>query len=178
MEGVARRIAGLDLSVKRIGYADPDGGLHSITARAGASDPARRLHELRRGVERLLQIYPPFPDVVVIENYSLGSPGRLSLIRLGEIGGVIRTRLFELGIPYVEIRPSSLKLFATTAGGRDIDKAVMVAAAKNLGARPRNDDEADAFHARQVGIRYYAGEATWADHERQALEKVEGLWPC
>ncbi len=169
METVTPRIAGLDPSTKRIGYADPEGGLHSITPRAGASDPARRLHELKRGVQRLLTIYPPLPDVVVIENYSLGSPGRLSLIRLGEIGGVLRTLLFELDVPYVEIRPSSLKKIATTDGGAA--KIDMIARAKELGYRPRNDDEADAALARHAGFRAFHGDTF------EGIEGIDGEWP-
>lgn len=144
-------IAGLDLSTKRVGMATHSGELVSITAHAGAADPYRRLHELGREIERAFRLRPPMPDLVVIEDYSLGSPGRISLIRLGEVGGVVRTRLFELGVDCRFVPPASLKKFATGHG--NADKTRMVDRAIELGARGSvNDDEADAFHLRRMGL--------------------------
>lgn len=146
-------IAGLDASTKRIGYAAPDGHLWSVSAKAGPKDPARRLHELERALERLISLYPPKPELVIIEGYALGGPGRLSLVRLGELGGVIRLRLFELGIPYLEIPPTVLKRYATGNGAAK--KPAMIDAALELGATATatalNDDEADAFLLRHLG---------------------------
>ena len=142
-------IAGLDLSTKRIGYADPSGATHSISTQAGPKEPARRLHGLVWGLERLLRAVDQEPRLVVVEGYGLGSPGRLSLVRLGELGGAVRLRLFELDIPYVEISPSSLKKYATGSGAAK--KPAMIAAAAELGAPGLNDDEADAFLLRHLG---------------------------
>lgn len=166
------RIAGLDLSTSRIGYAAPDGDLFSISATAGASDPARRLHELLRELERLLRLFPPRPDLVAVEGYSLASPGRLALVRLGEIGGVVRLRLFELDVPYVEIPPSSLKRFATGHG--NADKYRMQARAIELGARGSvNDDEADAFHLRRMArIAHGIESTTMLPHEADAIANL------
>lgn len=167
----AVRIAGLDLSTSRIGYAAPDGDLFSIVAKAGAADPARRLHELLRDLERLLRLFPPRPDLVALEGYSLASPGRISLVRLGEIGGVVRLRLFELDVPYVEIPPSSLKRHATGAG--NADKYRMVSRAIELGARGSvNDDEADAFHLRRMARQAHGLEFAEYDHERDAIANL------
>lgn len=154
-------IAGLDPSTKRIGYAAPDGRLWSISARAGAKDRARRLHELRRQLERLISLYPPAPELVMIEGYALNTPGRLGLVRQAELGGVVRLALFELGIPFFEIEPSRLKLYATGSGGAD--KPRMIEAALELGAATTatalNDDEADAFLLRHLGRMAYGLEA-------------------
>lgn len=150
-------IAGIDPSTKRIGYAAPDGRLWSISARAGSKDRARRLHELRRQLERLILIYPPRPELAMIEGYALNTPGRLGLTRQAEIGGVIRLALFELEIPFFEIEPTRLKLYATGNGGAS--KEAMVEAALELGARSSatalNEDEADAFHLRHLGRMAY-----------------------
>ena len=171
------RIAGLDVSTSRIGYAAPDGRLFSITARAGASDPARRLYELIRDFETTLYRYPPRPDLVVIEGYSLASPGRLALIRLGEIGGVVRLRLFEREISYVEVPPSSLKRFAVGAG--NATKEPMLRRAIELGARlhgSTNDDEADAFHLRRMGRAAHGLEGPLVDHEIDAIANAGVVW--
>lgn len=142
-------IAGIDSSTKRIGYAGPDGRLWSISARAGSKDRARRLHELGRQLERAILLYPPRPAIAIIEGYALNTPGRLGLTRQAEIGGVIRRLLFELGIPFLEIEPSRLKLYAT--GNGNASKEAMIAAAIELDAAPLNDDEADALHLRALG---------------------------
>lgn len=168
------RVAGLDVSTSRIGYADPSGGLHSITARAGAEDKARRLHELKRAVERAVVLYPPRPDLVVIEGYAPNGPNRWSLIRLGEIGGVIRAALFDLDIPFREVPPKSLKLFATGKG--NADKVMMVRAVEALDVAVMNDDEADAFHARRFGLCSLGMESVEHEHEARAIRDCGVRW--
>lgn len=168
------RIAGLDLSTKRIGYANPDGSVFSVTANAGAEDPARRLHELVERLERLIRVFPPLPDLVVVEGYSLASPGRLALVRLGEVGGVVRSRLFEIGVPYVEVPPSSLKRHAT--GDGNADKAKMLDRALELGARVTNHDEADAWLLRRMGRHAHGLEALTLDHETDAIANAGVAW--
>lgn len=169
------RIVALDLSTKRIGYAAADGSLGSITAHAGAADPYRRLHELARQVEAALTRHG-LPDLAVVEDYALGAPGRISLVRLGEIGGVIRTRLFELTIPLVLISNGTVKMFAT--GDGSAKKPAMIAAARKLGAPPTiNDDEADAFHLRRMALAYHQQLPGWQlpllSFEAAALEVVK-----
>lgn len=170
------RIAGLDLSTKRVGFAGPDpGDLVSISAHAGADDPYRRLHELGREIERAFRLRPPLPDLVVIEDYVLASPGRISLIRLGEIGGIVRTRLFELDVPFVLVKPSSVKRFAT--GNGNADKFRMIDRAIELGARGNvNDDEADAFHLRRMGRAANGLESPLVDHELDAIANAGVSW--
>lgn len=180
-------VGGLDVSTKRIGYAAPRGELVSITARAGADDPVRRLHELWGGILATVHRYPPFPDIMVIEDYSLGMMTRtkstasgthktpmgvLSKIRLGEVGGIARVACFEAGINIVVVNPSTLKRFATGRG--NADKEAMMAAAIRAGARASvNDDEADAFHLRRMGMAAHGllvGPLT--DYEADAISTI------
>lgn len=171
------RVAALDISTKRIGFAGPDGELGSISAQAGAGDPYRRLHELSRTVENCMRAGGAPPDVVAIEDYALGAPGRLSLLRLGEVGGVIRTRLWELDCTLVLISPGTVKLFAT--GDGKAKKPAMIARALELGAGRLNDDEADAYHLRRMVLaRFGLLEALHyplLHRETAALEAVR--WP-
>lgn len=170
-----RHVAGIDPSTKCIGYADPTGVTHRIEPRHGASDNALRLDELETGLGRAIAIHPPRPDLILIEGYSLHSPGRLALIRLGEIGGVIRRMLRANGFEYVEIPPSSLKRFATGRGNATKDQ--MVAAAIRLGARGSvNDDEADAFHLRRMGRVAHGLESHLASHELDAIASCGVMW--
>jgi Holliday junction resolvasome RuvABC endonuclease subunit len=147
---------GLDLSTKRIGLARPDGSTTSITARAGAQDPYRRLHELVTAVVAELRRWPD-AALIVVEGYAIGAvPGRWALVRLGELGGSTRLAAWERGLVTVDVAPAALKHFATGSGRAS--KEAMVAAAVAAGGRPGNHDEADAWHLHDLGRRALAGE--------------------
>lgn len=146
-------IGGLDISTSRTGLATPDGRTHSITPRHGADERGRRLGEIKTGIERAFRLAPPMPDVVLIESYALASKGIQSTITLAEVGGVIRDRLTELDIAYIEITPSRLKRYAT--GNGNADKERMLDAALGAGGHPRNHDEADAWWLWHLGSTGY-----------------------
>lgn len=169
-------VAGVDGATKNLGLARPNGTLVTLNARAGAKDPVRRLAELERLLWRALELHPPRADLVVVEGYGLGTPGRLALVRLGEVGGMIRTTAFRLAAEVVEVPPSSLKRFATGNGAAK--KPAMIARALELGAelsKPDAHDEADAFLLRRLG-RIGAG-ITRAENDHE-LEIVASLsWP-
>ena len=177
-------IVGIDPATKNLGLALGSGKVLTLNARADSKDPVRRLAELERNLETLLRRHPPAPDVIVIEGYALGSPGRLGLVRLGEVGGMARLLGFRLGAGIVEVAPSALKRFAT--GNGSAPKAAMLERAAELGAvfsRPvtgneKTDphDEADAFLCREVGrLGYGLFDRPPKSHE---LEVASGLvWP-
>lgn len=168
------RVEGLDTSTARCGWACHDGSLHSIKPRTGAGEPDRRLFEIRGMFGRLVRLHPPRAELLVLEGYSIGSPNSSTLLKLGEVGGVIRAELFELGIPYVVVPPASVKLFAT--GNGKADKQAMIDAATMLGAEPANDDEADAYHLRRMGRVARGLETSHVDHELRAIANCGVSW--
>jgi crossover junction endodeoxyribonuclease RuvC len=146
---------GLDLSTVATGVARVWGETRTIKPKATSKEPARRLQEIVYRLDAWLAMDKP--DVAVIEGYSPGGPGGpWTMLRLGELGGAIRVRLFEHDIPFVEVAPSSLKHFAT--GNGKASKADMVEAAQYRGAGVANDNEADAWHLRRVALAFYSGE--------------------
>lgn len=175
----AVRVWGLDLSTARVGIADADGAVLSIRAHAKADAPYRRLHELGREIERAIRLRPPWPDMVAVEDYALGAPGQIAKIRLGEVGGVVRTRLWELGVPFVLIPNSSNKRFATGNGNADkqqmIDRAIELGCVAAGGIAP-NDDEADAWHLRRMARAAYGLEGALLAHEIEALSSCRVAW--
>lgn len=180
------RVIGLDVSVRSTGLAMPDGRLHTIKPQAGADDPARRLNQIVAQLDPYLVLAKA--DVAVIEGYSgaFGKGGAHTMLRLAEVGGAVRMRLFEHGVRYVEVAPSTLKKYAVGFGGsskRPVSKDEMVAAAVASGAEPRNPDEADAFWCWAIGRAQFS--ETWEPAFRSAelldvrREVREGLrWPA
>lgn len=140
-------VVGLDLSTRSCGVARHDGRLVTIKPRAGAEDPARRLDEIETGVGHHIH---PRCELAVIEGYGAGSVRGMTIAKLGEVAGVVKLRLFRMGVPFTLVPPSSLKKFATGKG--NASKDLMVAACVAAGGCPSNDDEADAFWLRRYGL--------------------------
>ncbi len=85
-------------------------------------------------------------EFAALEGYSYDSVGRV--FELGEIGGVIKVLLLERGIKYVVVPPVILKKFAT--GTATASKEAMLSACTERGARPADDNQADAFFLAHV----------------------------
>lgn len=140
-------VLGLDLAARASGVALPTG--RTLTLRPSAKlAVAARIHWVEGAVMRIVRLYRP--AVVVIEGYAPNSVGILSTIRLAEVGGAVRARLYEAGVPYIEVHPTRLKRYAT--GNGNAPKERMILAAVVAGATPANHDEADAALLRALGI--------------------------
>lgn len=99
----------------------------------------------------------------VIEGYSMGSAQRGGVDRKGtvhtvihsaELGGVIRLCLYRLRIPYIEIAPAKLKVFAT-GDGRSEKGAMLTGAVRRLGYAGDSDDESDALWLLEMARHHY-----------------------
>lgn len=137
-------VTGLDLSLTATGIATAH-GVHTVTSKLRG--PAR-LVELR---DRIMA-HCLTTDVVAIEGYSMGGQRGSAGVgqALGELGGVVRVALWEAGITYVELSPSSLKKYATGKGNANKETMLLAAAkrAADIGVEITNNNEADAFFLR------------------------------
>lgn len=140
-------VVGLDLSLTSTGIAYADGTTCSITSKQRG---AARLADLRNRIVAEV-VYDGAPNLVAVEGYSYGSVNGGE--RIGELGGVIRVALFDHGIPYVEVSPNSVKLYAAGVGNADKDK-VLSAAVLRAGFEMSND-EADAWWLRAMTLDFY-----------------------
>lgn len=142
------RAVGIDASLRASGFARADGTCQ--TFKPHLTHPAR-LHELvaRIGARLLTER----PDVVVIEGYFSNPKFVHVAIQLAELGGALRVMLLEQTIPFVEIQPAALKMYAT--GNGNANKQQMVDAARTLGAVVDNDNEADAWLLRLIALQRY-----------------------
>lgn len=162
----------LDLSLNSTGWA-------TSPSTYGTLDPAER-----RGPERLSWIrdqileleHDHHTDLIVIEGYAYGRPNQAH--QVGELGGVIRTALYDAGIPYLEVTPATVKQYATGKGNAS-KNLMLVAAGRRLGYPGESNDEADALWL-HAAVSELAG-TPWVDvpqTHRAALAKLtlpEGL---
>lgn len=141
-----RRVAGVDASLTKTGVARTDGTLCTIKLRSNLKG-YERLFPMARAIDA--ELAGPL-ELVVLEGYSMHAPGALALIRAAELGGLLRSRLSTHGMPFVDVPPSTLKKYATGKG--NAKKEAMLAYALEAGAHATNDDEADAYWLRQIGL--------------------------
>lgn len=141
---IAAQVVGADLSIAKTGLALPDRTLITVVPASGVKG-YDRLRPMAQAVLGRCH----HADLVVIEGYDPHPRGALALIRAAELGGIVRAGLNELAVPWLEVPPSVLKKRATGKG--NAGKPEVVKAAELDGARPSNDDEADAYWLRQIG---------------------------
>jgi Holliday junction resolvasome RuvABC endonuclease subunit len=160
------KIVGLDLSLTSTGVC-VDGVTWSMKPKTRGPE---RLRALRDYVKEQCQ----GAAMAIIEGYSFGSRGRATF-SIGELGGVIRLMLFEEGIPYLEMSPSSLKKFATGKGNGD-KTLIVQAAAVRAGRIFSDSDQADAWWLWQVGLALYDADNPKAVKlPKTNLEVLKGL---
>jgi len=81
---------------------------------------------------------------VVLEDYPYGMQSS-SVTKLAELGGVVRNKLYNVGLPWVAVSNTSTKLYAT-GNARGVKKRQMVDAARDrLRYAGASHDEADAL---------------------------------
>jgi len=144
-----RLVVGLDLSTTRTGIATPAKGNKT---RTDSIRPPTKAKRSMRHIWIATQIVAQIPHacpLIVIEGHSFGS-NKANQSALHECAGVVKAQLHKQRKRYVTIAPKTLKKYAT--GDGNADKAEMVAAATAHGGTPANDDEADAYWLRQIGL--------------------------
>lgn len=101
-------------------------------------------------LERVKEIGPVYG---AMEGYAYEKTGRV--FQLGEVGGVVRLLFHDLKVPLLTIPPTVLKKFATQRGAAK--KEQMIAAAIKDGARPLDDNQADAYFLALISEGYVTG---------------------
>lgn len=130
------KVLALDLSLTSTGVAH-GGGTSRITPKCRGVE---RLAEIRDAVKDLTLSISP--DVVAIEGYAYARANQAH--QMGELGGVIRLLLYDMGIKYREVPPASLKKWATGRGNADKETMLETAIRKH-GFQGHGNDEADAW---------------------------------
>lgn len=131
------RVLALDVSLTCSGWA-------SRLDCYGTIEPGRL-----RGAERLAHLADWTAEngrrahLAAIEQYAFSSR-TAHAHALGEAGGVVRLELHRAGVPFVEVAPALVKLYAAGKGNAS-KEAVLVSAVRRLGYEGENNNEADAL---------------------------------
>lgn len=133
-------LVGLDLSLTATGAAAISRGMLETTTFTSKQRGAQRLHDLRARLRAFLLTHQPV--AVAVEGYSFNSKNSRAH-STGEWGGVARITLFDMGIPFIEVPPASLKTFATGSHMAKKPEVVMNLL-KRWGLEVPGEDEADA----------------------------------
>lgn len=162
-------IVGLDLSLSATGAAAITSGMLETTTLTSKLRGAHRLHELRTRLRGFLLTHQP--AMVAVEGYSFNSKNSRAH-STGEWGGVARLLMLDMGIPFLEVPPATLKLFAT--GSHNAKKPeVVMNLLKRWGVEVPKEDEADATAAALFLAAYRTPEAfTLTAFQQRALSKI------
>lgn len=173
---------GLDLSLRATGFValDPFGvGLDSRLIKSNEHKEARLvdlIDRLDEAIQCLCGVNLRPAPVVAIEHYAMGA--KFQLAQMGEWGGVVREYLYRRGIAFIEVAPTTLKLFATGKGNSKGKVGVALAVMRKYGHEFDDDNLADACVLAHMARSMVtglggnaAGPASLTEYERRALEK-------
>lgn len=114
-------------------------------------------------------------DCVVIEGYSFASRNSQAH-SIGELGGCIRMLLWENGISFVEIPPTSRAKFATGKGNAGKTEVISAISSKTglVFSGAGADDECDAWVLEQMGLAYLGSSSfQWTKEQMSGLDKID-----
>lgn len=142
---------GLDLSLNSTGVAYFVGGeLFTTHIVCKSYRDTRRLSFVKDMVSRHLD--KAQPDLVSIEGYSMGNRGgRGNTFSIAELGGVIKTLVWERGVQHMLVPPTTLKSLIALSGASKDKKDISDALLKYYGFTVTQNDEADATGLMIVG---------------------------
>lgn len=114
-----------------------------LTVKNDYDGDLKGMERLRYIKFRILHLLQKFKATKVsIEGYSFASKGR-AVFNLGELGGIVRLAIYEYGLPYLDVSPTSTKAFISSGNA---DKEQMrVGILEKYGHNFDNDNIADAF---------------------------------
>jgi len=114
-------------------------------------------------------------ECVSIEGYSFASKNSQAH-SIGELGGVIRHGLWKMGIPIIEIPPTSRAKFATGRGNASKGEVISAISARTgiVFAGGGGNDECDAWVIEEM-LRYKLGQSIieWPKSSTDALDKID-----
>ncbi|MFS0643767.1 hypothetical protein [Siminovitchia sp. 179-K 8D1 HS] len=150
--GDGLRFCGLDLSTKT-GVVILDQQAEVVLAEEivakNKNDPERML-EIWKRIKRLLDFEK---DKIIIEGFAYNARGQGVSFQYG-LGWIVRTKLFEDNIRYLDVTPTQVKKFATNKGNAAKD-AMVLPIYKKWGFEHDSDNVRDAYVLSRIGYSMY-----------------------
>lgn len=138
----------------------------------GSTGP-KRLIEISESIGNLIVEFKI--KAVAIEGYAFSSRNSQAH-SIGELGGVVRTMLYRMDIPYIEIPPTCRAKFSTGKGNASKNEVISFVSAKTgiVWKNPGADDKCDAWILEEMarakmGTQRYE----WPKSSLDVLDKVD-----
>lgn len=165
-------ILGIDPGTKNMGLAFPDQSTWLIRPPAKLGIGVERLHYIRNALRAVLT--EGRPQMVVLEDYLPQQTG--SGLATGELGGMIRLLVYDLGIPLAKVHPSTLRSFLSVGQGDDKTSGISKLSAKT-GRSWNTNDEAEAWGLAAMAYEQFGhGWLPLVKKQTAAVGRVE--WPA
>lgn len=107
----------------------------------------QRLQSIADAIDKRLEVWKP--TLCIIEGYSYAS--KFMIINMIEIGAIVRNTVYRRGIPYYDVPPKVVKVFAGAPGNAK-KKVVAKAVEAQWGFTSPSDDIVDAYILNRIGI--------------------------
>ena len=165
-------ILGIDPSLTSTGICvmSEDGEVLTTMAINSEFAGAKRLHDIKEQIKPIVKIPPSEKPITFIEGYSFGSKNGREV--LGELGGMIRLLLYETGVLFVNVPPTTLKKYATGKGTGD-KVAMAIGVIKGWGVDFPTTDQTDAYALCQFGRGYLGLVDNLTAFKKEAIEAVK-----
>lgn len=168
-------VIGLDLSLTSTGIALPGPDMKTV-ALATTKKGEERLVYLRDRILEIARACNLNGDLrVILEGYSFASRNSHAHA-LGELGGVVKVALFEMGIPIAICPPTCRAKFATGKGNAGKAEVVSGISARTglVWTGKGAEDCCDAWALQEMGLTYL-GEPryAWPVENRKGLNNVD-----
>ena len=123
-----------------------------VTNKLDSKTQSNHLQRVTALLADIMDITKTFkPDLIVLEGYSFSS--KFVSFPLVEISAVIRWELFNRGLNFILVPPTTLKKFVTGKGNCKKD-VMRLETFKRWGVEAKTDDEIDAFGLSMFGAAY------------------------
>ena len=125
----------------------------------------QRWGHMRSALAGILLSYAP--KLVVFEGYGHPHQNVSSFVTLVEYGAIVRSTCFRLGVPFIEVPPTSLKAFVGSGSAKKDQMRLEVY--KTWGIEHPSNDAIDAYALAQIG-RAVLG---WVDMTKRQQEIIK-----
>jgi len=161
---------GADLSLSSTGYSGyGESGVISVSEKG-----VERLHLISSKLLDFAQNSPDEP-IFIIEGYSFSSRNSQAH-SIGELGGVVRYRLWDKGIKFIDVPPTCRAKFATGRGNASKNEVMSSVSARTgiIFSGKGADDICDAWILEEIGL-HLLGKSrfTWPALHLDSLAKLD-----